>query len=204
MPQHSWLFKFFYPKMWPLLRTLRQPFMLVTAMQDNSAPWEMFRCLLREQGEQRRVRSRLELAPPHEARECHEDLHPPTHAGAEMRHFISHDLMRHWFTQNYDLLPAVGRRINYKSEDFYESRCTQELGTNSKRNSDVDLVRERAPVAILQATHVGLKTRRCASLGRCTRQRWWPRYLRSRLGSASPVPSCPSGETLWRTRRRDH
>ena len=22
VPQHSWLFKFFYPKMWPLLRTL--------------------------------------------------------------------------------------------------------------------------------------------------------------------------------------
>lgn len=67
-----------------------------------------------------------------------------------MRHFISHDLMRHWFTQNYDLLPAVGRRVNYKSKDLHESRCTQELGTNSKRNSDVDPVRERPflPVAI--------------------------------------------------------
>ena len=73
---------------------------------------------------------------------CKDALPLPT-AGIKMRRFISSELMRHWYTQNYDLLPAVGRRIFYKSKSSFESTCTQELGLKPERNSDVDLVRGR-------------------------------------------------------------
>ena len=120
----------FYHKAWPELRRRRQPFVVVTAMEDNSAPWEMFNCLAGLGSQD----------------------HPN---GTDMRHFIRHRLMRHWFTQNYDLLPSAGKRIHFDTGDRREGACANGIGLDPGKDSDVDPASEAALVDKVSPLPIG-------------------------------------------------
>ena len=69
-------------------------FTLMLAGDDQSAPWEMFYC----------QRSRIRMR----------DANGTNLRGADaLRHFIGSPLLKHLYTQNYDLLPHENKRIHF-------------------------------------------------------------------------------------------
>ena len=57
LAMHSVLFSAVLLQLWPQLLLQNQSLVLVTAMQDNAAPWEMFNCLLHSSGKETPVHS---------------------------------------------------------------------------------------------------------------------------------------------------
>lgn len=81
---HGYMFGQFYERMWPNLHKHHVSFTLVTAMQDNALPWEVFKCVLHRNGTSMRkfIRSRL-------LRHWYHDDGTRTHMGASVESLFS-------------------------------------------------------------------------------------------------------------------
>jgi len=73
-----------------------------------------------------------------------------------MRQFIRNPQLRHWYTQNFDLLRSAGKRINFRSSDAFESGCTQRIGLEPHHDSDVDPIGETDLVAKVSPIPIGI------------------------------------------------
>ena len=86
----------FLNKGFPTLVARNISFTLMLAGDDRSAPWEMFCCIRNFAGFRDANGTKLLGA-------------------AALRHFIGSPLLKHLYTQNYDLLPHENKRIHYSS-----------------------------------------------------------------------------------------
>ena len=138
---HSVDFNGFFHFVWPQLNSSNVPFSVVTNMQDNAAPYEMFACRLF--GVHARPGSAPYLAGIHRSR-------------LEMRAFLRSHLLRQWYTQNYDLLRSAGRRTNFITGDLRESACTQQIAMHPDLDSDVDPLTEGDIIAKVSPLPIGM------------------------------------------------
>lgn len=139
-------FRQFFQYAWPVLQSRQQPFTVVTAMQDNTAPWEMFRCRLHS-------------------------------SGKAMRAFIASPLLRHWYTQNWDMLRSAGKRVLYITSDNYDTSCSFAVATKPSWDSDIDPLREAHLVAKVSPLPIGPGIQSCEGMPN----------LRSSVAQAQPL-----------------
>ena len=118
-------------------------------------------------------------------------------SGTEMRRFLRSPQLRHWYTQNFDLLRSAGKRVNFRSADALESACTQQIGLDPQHDSDIDPVGETDLVAKVSPIPIGIGLD-------CQQLPAW----RAAVGAAPPLHkrrleiAVPFSHSLMRDRRK--
>ena len=107
---------------------------LVTALDDHSAPWELFTCGIGSPGGSTSTSTSTAVA-------AVADSTP-------LRRFLASPALRHWYTQNYDLLPSRNKRMQ-------PSDCVQRIAEQKGWDSDLgtrpgdgDLMAKVSPIPI--------------------------------------------------------
>ena len=146
----------FYRFAWPELERRAQPYVLVTAVQDNSAPWEAFSCLGGMPG---RVGALM-----HNVSALTKAAHANAAGvlvqravGGALRTFLRSPLLLRWYTQNYDLLPSAGKRVGYSVRDMGETACSERIGRRASYDSDFDGTRDAELIAKVSHLPIGLQ-----------------------------------------------
>ena len=141
----------FYRMAWPELERRAQPYVLVTAVQDNSAPWEAFSCLSGMPGRSGALMHNVSALTKAEHANAAGVLVQRAVGGA-LRTFLRSPLLR-WYTQNYDLLPSAGKRVGYSVKG--ETACSERIAASY--DSDFDGTRDAELIAKVSHLPIGLQ-----------------------------------------------
>lgn len=127
----------FFTEGYRILAKRNISFTLVTAGDDISVPWEHFHC------------SKLHKKGGLLAKPGHNATAHPSNPVRELRKFLASPLLRHMYTQNYDLVPHMNKRIGYSgcgdriAHDGYDST----LGWG-EHPGDEELFQKVSPIPI--------------------------------------------------------
>jgi hypothetical protein len=131
---HFRSFKTFYRVLFPRIEAAGLRVVLVTALDDHSAPWELFTCGIGSPGGSTSTSTSTAVA-------AVADSTP-------LRRFLASPALRHWYTQNYDLLPSRNKRMQ-------PSDCVQRIAEQKGWDSDLgtrpgdgDLMAKVSPIPI--------------------------------------------------------